>query len=211
MKNIFILMVLIVGLFASEFNQAVEDYKNGDYIKALNTFYILAKKNDAKAQYNVGFIYANGLGVQQDVFQAHEWYEKAAKHGNGAAQYNLASLYHFEGEKDAHAYEKAKYWYEKAIESGMIEAYNNLGALYLAGLGVEKNEQKAFELFQTGAKNGDSGAEVNAAILYAWGKNVSHDKMKAYEHLKKALKEGKSEASEYLDKLCQESAWVCKD
>ena len=47
--------------------------------------------------------------------------------------------------------------------------------------------------------------------MYAWGENIMHDKLKAYENLKAALHAGKSEASEYLDKLCRESAWVCKD
>ena len=107
--------------------------------------------------------------------------------------------------------EKAKYWYEKAVEAGIKEAYNNLGALHLEGDGVEKNEQKAFELFKRGTENGDISSQVNVAILYAWGESIPHDKMKAYENLKKALKSGKSEASEYLDKLCQESAWVCQE
>jgi hypothetical protein len=35
--------------------------------------------------------------------------------------------------------------------------------------------------------------------------------MKAYDNFKKALIAGKSEASEYLDRLCSESAWVCED
>ncbi|MEA2048988.1 MAG: tetratricopeptide repeat protein [Campylobacterota bacterium] len=210
-KTIAIFIFLTLGLYASEFEQAVEDYKNGGYIKALNTFYELAKKENAKAQYNVGLIYANGYGVKQNMAEAQKWYEKAAKQGNSAAQYNLGALYHASSLSDAHAYEKAKYWYEKAAEDENKEAYNNLGALYLQGLGVEKNEKKALELFEKAASLGNSAAQVNAATLYAWGEGIRHDKMKAYENLKKALKSGESEASEYLDKLCQESTWVCQE
>lgn len=210
-KVIYFLVALTFGLQGNAFDEAVTDYKKGNYIKALNTFYTLAQEYDAKAQFNVGLIYANGLGVQKDTQKAQTWFEKAAKQGNGVAQYNLAQMYHKEGKKDVHAYEKAKYWYEKSIEAGIKESYNNLGMLYLQGNGVEKNEQKAFLLFQKGAEHGDALAKVNVAILYAWGENITHDKLKAYENLKKALSEGKSEASEYLDKLCQESAWVCKD
>jgi len=202
---------MTLSLVGGDFEQAVEDYNKGDYIKALNTFYILAKEDDAKSQYNVGLIYANGLGVEQDMQQAQIWYEKAAKQGNGAAQYNLAQLYNQTAKNDIHAYDKAKYWYDKAIEAGIKEAYNNLGVLYLEGLGVKKDEKKAFELFTKGAQLDDGAAKLNAAILYAWGKTVTHDKMKAYENLKQALQDGKSEASEYLDKICQESTWVCKD
>jgi len=203
---------LSVSLWSGEFGQAVKEYSAGSYIKALNTFYALAKKGDAKAQYNVGMIYANGKGVKADISEAMQWYEKAAKQGNGSAQYNLAQLYYEKGQKgEPHTYEKAKYWYEKAISNKVKEAYNNLASLYMYGLGVEKDEAKAFELFAQAAELGDSEAQVNVAVMYAWGEGVKHDKMKAYENLKKALKEGESEASEYLDQLCKESAWVCKD
>jgi hypothetical protein len=210
-RNIFILIFVTLSLSANEFDQAVEDYNNGGYIKALNAFYVLAKEDNPKAQYNVGLIYANGKGVKQDLSEAQKWYEKSAKQGNSAAQYNLGQLYQSAAESDPHAYEKARYWYEKAVEGGQQEAYNNLGALYADGLGVEKNPQKALELFEKAASSGNSAAQVNAAVLYAWGEGVRHDKMKAYENLKKALKSGQSEASEHLDKLCKESAWVCQD
>jgi len=211
MKKIFILIFATVSLFANDFDLAIKDYEKGDYVKALNTFYMLAKNDDAKAQYNVGFIYANGLGVEKNLMLAQQWYEKAAKQGNGAAQYNLAQLYQEEGQKDAHAYEKAKYWYEKAIEAEIKDAYTNLGVMYLEGLGVEKNQNKAFGFFEKGASLGDGASQVNLAVLYAWGEGVTHDKMKAYEYLKKALQSGQSKAGEYLDLLCKESAWVCKN
>ena len=211
MKYIFIFIAVTLSLFANDFNQAVKDYNSGGYIKALNTFYTLAKKDDAKAQYNVGLIYANGKGVQKDLAKAKKWYEKAAKQGNGPAQYNLAKLYHTAGETDAHGYEKARYWYEKAVEAGIMQAYNNLASLYMEGKGVKQDQKKAFELFQKAASMGDNSAQVNVAVLYAWGEGITHDKMKAYDNFKKALISGKSEASEYLDKLCAESAWVCQD
>ena len=212
MRAVLVGLCLTLNLWANTFDQAVQDYNAGSYIKALNSFYVLAKKGDIEAQFNVGMIYAEGKGVKADIAEAMRWYEKSAKQGNGAAQYNLAQLYYEKGQKDEpHAYEKAKYWYEKAIENNVKEAYNNLAALYMHGLGVEQNEQKAFELFAKAAQLGDSEAQVNLAVMYAWGKDIKHDKMKAYENLKKALRNGKSEASEYLDKLCKESAWVCKD
>jgi len=169
MKYIFIFIIATLTLFANDFNQAVEDYNSGGYIKSLNTFYTLAKKGDAKAQYNVALIYANGKGVQKDLSKARKWYEKAAKQGNGPAQYNLAQLYHTAGATDAHGYEKARYWYEKAVEAGIMQAYNNLAALYMEGKGVKQDQQKAFELFQKAASMGDSSAQVNVAVLYAWG------------------------------------------
>jgi hypothetical protein len=211
MKIFFIGIMFWSYLFAADFTQAVESYTKGNYIQAFNIFYTLAKEDDEKAQYNVGLMYAQGLGVQKDMSKAVKWYEKSATQGNAFAQYNLAQYYHYQGSTDTHAYAKAKYWYEKCVKNEVKESYNNLGALYLEGLGVPKDEVKAFELFKQGADKLDASASINVALLYAWGKHVSHDKMKAYDYLKTALKQGRIEAEAYLDTLCKESAWVCKN
>ena len=212
MRKIILWICLSLSVWSNEFEQAVKDYNKGSYIKALNSFYVLAKKGDAQAQYNVGMIYANAKGVKADISEAMQWYEKAAKQGNSAAQYNLAQCYYQKGlNGEPHAYEKAKYWYEKAANNNRKEAYNNLASLYMDGKGVAKDSKKAFNLFEKAAKLGDSAAQINVAVMYAWGEGIKHDKMKAYENLKKALRNGKSEASEYLDKLCKESAWVCQN
>jgi len=204
-------MIVALSVSAGNFENAVEDYEKGAFIKALNAFYVLAKNGDAQAQFNVAMMYENGKGLKANQGEAMYWYEKAAKQDNAAAQYNLAKLYHASAQTDAFAYKKAKYWYEKASKNGMMQAHNNLASLYMEGKGVPKDEKKAFELFEKAANMGDAAAQVNVAVLYAWGSDTVHDKMKAYENLKKALNAGKSEASAYLDRLCEESAWVCKD
>jgi len=206
------IIVLATGLWASEFDVAVTEYNQGNYIKALDAFYTLAKKGDPKAQFNVGLIYANGKGVNKDTYQAMEWYKKAAEQGNTAAQYNLAKLIAQRPDKeDPRAQKRVKYWYEKAAEVGQKEAINDLALLYLKGEGVEKNELKAFELFKKAAEMGDSAAQINVALMYAWGKGVPNDKIKAYKNLKKALSQGRTEASSYLERLCKESSWACQN
>jgi len=211
MKQLYMVILLGISVFANNFDKAVEDYNQGAYIKAMDAFLVLAKKGDDKAQFNIAMMYAEGKGVKINIVEATHWYEKSAKQKNAQAAYNLAKIYYAKGERDSHAYIKAKYWYERALEGNIKEAYNNLASIYLEGKGVQKNIQKAFKLFKKAADLGDSMAQVNVGLLYAWGEDISHNKMKAYENFKKALNAGKSQASEYLDKLCEESAWVCKD
>lgn len=205
------IVLLAAGLCAGEFEDAVSEYKQGNYIKALDAFYVLAKEGDPKAQFNVGLIYAEGKGVNKDIYQAMEWYKKAAEQGNTAAQYNLSKLISQRPDsKDPRAQERVRYWLEKAAEGGRKEAVNDLALLYLKGDGVKKNEVKAFELFKKAAGMGDPAAELNVALLYAWGKGVPNDKIKAYRHLKEALVHGRGEASGYLERLCKESSWACQ-
>ena len=52
-----------------------------------------AKLGDAYAQNRLGWMYANGRGVEQSDTEAVRWYYKAAKQGNTHAQYNLGLMY----------------------------------------------------------------------------------------------------------------------
>jgi TPR repeat protein len=45
-----------------------------------------ATAGDARAQEQLGHIYALGLGVPQDRVQAYGWYENAALHGDGLGE-----------------------------------------------------------------------------------------------------------------------------
>jgi len=206
-----IFLLFITQLFAVEFNQVISEYNKGSYIKAFDGFYTLAKEGNVLAQHNAALMYTLGQGAKKDIAKAIKWYEKAAKQDDAIAAYNLAKIYHERGNKDIYAYEKARFWYEKAIKGDIKEAYNNLATFYMQGLGVPKNTRKALLLLEKSSALGNATAQVNMAVLYAWGDDIIHNKMKAYENLKKALSSGKNEASMYLDKLCKESSWGCKD
>ena len=52
-----------------------------------------ANAGEATAQFSLGFLYANGQGVQQDYTQAIQWYRKAAEQGSVYAQFNLGFMY----------------------------------------------------------------------------------------------------------------------
>ena len=54
---------------------------------------ILAEKGVARAQYELGRRYANGLGVEKNKKEAVEWYRKAALQGHAGGQYGLGIQY----------------------------------------------------------------------------------------------------------------------
>jgi TPR repeat protein len=74
-----------------------------------------AEHGYAKAHFNLGVCFADGIGVQQDYRKAVEWYEKAANKGYVSAQFNLGNLYST-GEGVPQDYDKAIYWWEKAAD-----------------------------------------------------------------------------------------------
>ena len=72
-----------------------------------------AEEGDADAQYELGFVYARGLGVPQDYAQAATWYRLAVDQGHAPAQLNLGVLYR-DGEGVPQDYTEAHKWYNLA-------------------------------------------------------------------------------------------------
>lgn len=52
-----------------------------------------ARRGDASAQAMLGYAYATGQGVPQNVVVAVHWYRRAAMQGNATAQYLLGTMY----------------------------------------------------------------------------------------------------------------------
>ncbi len=96
-----------------DFNAGVAAYKRGDYATALRELRPLAEQGNANAQYNLGFMYINGLGVPLDYAEAAKWFRKAAEQGYAGAQYNLGLMYG-NGEGVPLDYAKAHMWFNLA-------------------------------------------------------------------------------------------------
>jgi hypothetical protein len=67
-------------------NLADKEYEDENYGKAFSLYKKAAASGNAYAQYSLGFMYAEGQGVQADSRDAIMWMEKAAEQGIGEAQ-----------------------------------------------------------------------------------------------------------------------------
>ena len=94
-------------------DEGVAAYHRRDYVTALREWRPLAKQGVADAQYNLGVMYGEGLGVPQDYAKAVGWWRKAAEQGHATAQYNLGVAYH-NGEGVPQNYAQAHMWYNLA-------------------------------------------------------------------------------------------------
>jgi len=59
------------------YEQAVQAYASGQYDEAYKLFLPLAESGDPDAQFHLGLMYDNGLGVKQDHTVAERWYNRA--------------------------------------------------------------------------------------------------------------------------------------
>jgi TPR repeat protein len=75
--------------------------------------------------YNLGILYLNGDGVEQDYKKAATWLTKIAKVGHSEAQYTLGELYE-KGLGVKQDYSKAVKWYSMAASQGDVAAKEKL-------------------------------------------------------------------------------------
>ena len=87
------LCLLLSSVFADDFEDALKAYDSGDYKTAYRLLVNEANtKKTARAQFNLGVIYAKGQGVMQDYKEALKWYKLAAEQGYVMAQNNLGAM-----------------------------------------------------------------------------------------------------------------------
>ncbi|NGZ96944.1 MAG: sel1 repeat family protein [Nitrospira sp. WS110] len=99
--------------------------RRGDFRVAAALFLPLAEKGDDQAQYNLGLLYASGLGVMHDFKAAMKWHRLAAGQGHAGAQNALAQIY-AKGHGVPENTVLAHMWYSVAIESSMAGSKDEL-------------------------------------------------------------------------------------
>ena len=123
------------------------------------------------AQYNLGFLYENGLGVKQDFAEAAAWYRKAADQGDPESQNNLGVLY-TTGKGVPLDLTEAVRLYSLAAAQEDLEGTANPASMYLQGRGVARDTARAFT---TAAQRGYSVAQNNLA--YERQRRIRHARL----------------------------------
>ena len=101
-----------------QFQQGSEATTRGDYQTTFKFLLPLAEQGNAEAQLMLGVMYARGIGVKQDDFEAVKWYRQAAEQGYANAQAILGFLYLL-GERGVQVNKSlAKEWFGKACDNG---------------------------------------------------------------------------------------------
>ena len=191
---------LIAPVAAGPFEEAVAAYERGDYATAMQLFRLPAKKGDARAQYNLGLMYAAGHGVPQNDATAVSWYRKAADQGHAAGQYNLGIMY-ADGRGVRQDYAAALKWYRKAADQGYAGAQLKLGLMYENGHGVPQDDAAAVSWFQKAANQGLAEGQNDLGFMYGNGRGVPHDFAAAAGWYRKAADQGLASAQYNLGLL----------
>ena len=212
------------------------DEKKPDFKEAFRLFSGEAEEGNALAMFDLGRMYADGLGREADSAKAHEWYGKALtafvateqcaeERQRPYLQYRIGKMYAAglgyelpvvpdeEGGdgKAVRDYEKAVAWLEKAAEAEHASAQYALANIYLAGEAVAKDVTKATELFTRAAKQGHDYAAYQLGKQFLQGEETEKDVEAAIKWLKQSAAANNQYAQYSLGKLYLDGEKVEKD
>jgi localization factor PodJL len=138
--------------------------------------------------------------VAQNLTEAAEWFERAAKQGLAPAQFRLAGLYE-KGLGVKKNLDTARRFYAAAGTAGNAKALHNLAVLYAEGIDGRPDYQTAARWFRKASDYGVTDSQYNLAILYARGIGVEQNLTEAYKWFALAARDGDSEAAKRRDEL----------
>ena len=215
-------------------------FDSKDYSQALKYYTVSANQGNSSAQYCLGSMYEQGLGITRDSLEAKRWYILAANQGESRAQNRIGYMYEQaknysealkwytlaanQGEPRAqnyigNMYEQAKNysealkWYTLAANQGYSIAQNYIGNMYEKGLGVTKNESEALKWYALAANQGYSIAQCRIGDLYRFGSFmvVPKNYAEAIKWYTLAAKQGDPKAQSRLAFMYEQGLGVAKN
>ena len=129
---------------------------------------VLAESGNAEAQYNLGYAYYSGGGVDQDREEGVRWLRLAAEQGHPMGQANLGNAY-YTGQGITKNVREAARWYLDAANQGHAEAAYCLGEIFRSGDGVEENPDETARWYRQAAELGLDKREIS----WGWSRLAS--------------------------------------
>lgn len=190
------LFLILIGLTAfgqtaDELNEQSKKFlQTGEIDKAIPLLEQAAELGNAEAQYNLGYCYQTGTGVEQNNKKAIEWYSKSADQGFNDGLYQMMMAYG-KGTGVEQDFEKAFQYALKCAKNGDGTCMWNVANCYYEGMGVEKDLDKMVEWStklgklinpENLAKSGYiTSARLQLAHMYRDGTEIEQDYFKSYQ------------------------------
>ena len=177
---------LLVFCFLNTGTLRAESYQRGfqaleqqDYKRALYYLSFLAANGDARAQYNLGIMYRDGLGVKKDDVQSLAHFVEAAENGHMLGNYSVGLAFLAGKGSDVNA-EAAIHYLKEAALLGHAISPIEIGNLYFQGdlmekdyvsahfwwsLAYDRNAPSALELLTALQSKMDQEQRIQASLL----------------------------------------------
>lgn len=165
-----------------------------DFDKAYSLFLLEVESGNALAMYDLGRMFADGLGREIDLQAAHEWYEKTLtaflsteeEKSKPYLEYRIGKMY-AAGLGTEQNYEQAASWFQEAVDKNHKYAQYSLGSLFYRGQGVSQDYAQALRLYTLSADQGNPYADYELAKMYRDGVGTQVDAAISDQYFKAAF------------------------
>jgi Sel1 repeat len=191
------LAICAAGLIVGVCVQKIEQRR---LMQAANAMRDRAEQGDAKAQFNLAYMYFYGTGVPKSYTESARWCRKAAEQGDALAESRMGSLY-FYGNGVPQDHNEAARWYRKAAEQGEPKGELGLASAYFYGKGVPKDYSEGVRWYRKAAAHGDAAAQFSLGSIYSQGTGVQQDYAEGIAWYRTAASQGDAGAEYALGYL----------
>jgi TPR repeat protein len=187
----------------------MQAFKNKDYAGAFREWKAAAEAGQAEAQFDLGVLYAQGLGVQRDLTAAERWYRKSAEQGNAEAEFALGQMYS-RGWGVPRDEADAMRWMQMANSPESDGPPTDWSLV--EGYGMQQDQKQAAYWYELAAQKGHAEAQFNLGRLYATGKGgIPHDEEQALRWVRAAASQGYPPAQARLGARYAEGLGIAQD
>lgn len=176
-----------------------------DRTEAERWYLLAAKKGDVPAMVGLGRLYyLKSQGDEDLLWEAKEWFERAAALGDPQAHYYLGVL-HRNGAGVPQDHEEALGYFLLAAQQGYGDAYIALSELYAEGIqGEGPDLNKATALLEQAALLGEGKALMMKAVRYELGDGVARSLPMAADMYEEAAQKNMPAAAYRLGEMALE-------
>ena len=163
--------------------------ENGQF----KTTYEQANNGDAKQQYNLAAIYAEGKLVQKNINEYKKWLFKSAQNGFAQAQYVLA----LENKGDPSEFD----WHMKAAVQGHALAQTQVAGIFLHSSSTKDSLSKAIYWYEKAAAQNVPHAMFMLGRIYSDKDSGKYNPQMAKGFYEKAAMLGHDDAKRFLSEI----------
>jgi TPR repeat protein len=201
-------LLAVAGVARADTAAGMQAFRNKDYQTAFREWQAAAEAGHAEAQFDLGLLYAQGLGVKRDLTEAANWYRKAAGQGNAEAEFALGQMYS-RGWGVPRDTADAMRWMQMANDPASDGPPTDWARI--EGYGFEQDQQQAAYWYDKAAAQGHPEAQYNLARLYATGQGVPRDQEQALRWVRAAASQGYAPAQARFGMRYAQGSGIAQD
>lgn len=172
-----------------------------DYVEAARLLRLAADQGHARAQTQLGYMYATGSGVTANDAEAVRLYRLSVAQGEMFGLYSLGVMYR-DGRAVTRDDTEAARLFRLAADQGLAPAQSALGSMYRTGRGVTQDDAEAVRLFRLSADQGDPSGQSNLGFMYEGGRGgLAANRAEAVRLYRLAARQGNTAAQQNLTGL----------